>query len=200
MVDLRCSVVSVSMVVGGPGAPWCRPPVGRPSRLDPCMPSQFGVGRLACGLFMVASLLPQRFGWCTVVLAAVWSACSSLGLFCCCRHCRVLGCPVDDVCTVGPFVRRPACAQPVMVSGCDLGLAVAGMSDAGFVVLRPACGRRVALVCRRCSRTWLACRGLRCWAHWFGRLCARRVWMCGCRVVPGVMHGRFCCRGVFCAA
>ena len=104
-----------------------------------------------------------------VVAAGVWlvhgcvgrrmSACSSLGLFCCCEHCRVLGCRVDALWAVGSFVRRPACAQPVMVSHCCLGLAVAGMSDAGFVVLRPGCGRHVALVRRRRSRTQTACRG-----------------------------------------
>ena len=171
MVELRCSVVSVGMVVDGCGTPWCRPPLGCRFRLDPCMAGWFGVGRLACGLFMVASLLPQRFGWCMVVLAAVWSAGSSLGLFCCCRHCRLLGCRVDDVCAIGSFVQRPAC----LVSRCGLGLAVAGMSDAGFVVLRPGCGRRVVLVRRPRSRTRSAWRGLRCCPHWFSRLCARRV-------------------------
>ena len=57
----------------------------------------FGVGRLACALFIVTSLLLHRFGWCMVVLAALGSACSLLGLFCCCRCCRVLGCRLDDV-------------------------------------------------------------------------------------------------------
>ena len=60
----------------------------------------------ACVLsvYRVASLLLQRFGWCFVVLAASWSACSSLGLFCCCQRCRVLG-------SAWSFVQRPA--QPV---------------------------------------------------------------------------------------
>ena len=191
MVELRCSVVSMGMVVGGRGAPCCRQPVGRRSRFDPCMPGGFDVGRLACGLFMVASLLLQRFGWCIVVLAALWSACSSLGLFCCCRRCRVLG-------SVGSFVRRSV--QPVMVSRRGLGLVVASMSDAGFVVLRPGCSRRIMLVCRRRSRMRSAFRRLRCCPHWFGRLCARHVWVCGCRVVASVTRGRFCCRGVVCAA
>ena len=70
MAELRCAVVSVGMVIGGPGSPWRRQPVGRRSRIDPCMPGWFDVGRLACGLFMVASLLPQLFGWCLGVLAA----------------------------------------------------------------------------------------------------------------------------------
>ena len=122
MVELRCAVVSVGIVVGGPGSPLCRQPVGRRSRFDPCMPSWFHVGRLACGLFMVASLLPQLFGWCMGVLAALGPACSSLGFFCCCRHCRVLGCRVDNVCAVGSFVRRSACAQPVMVTRRGLGV------------------------------------------------------------------------------
>ena len=176
MVELRCTVVSVGMVVGGRGAPWCCQPVGRRSCFDPCMPSWFGVGRLACGLSMVVSLFLQLSGWCLVVLAALWSACSWFGLFCCCWRCHVLGCCVDNLCSVGSFARRPACAQPVMVSRCVLGLALAGMSDAGFVVLRPGCGRRVVLV-RRCrSRTRSACRGLCCRPHWVGRPCAPRVW------------------------
>ena len=54
MAELRCSVASVGMVVGGPGSPWCRQPVGRRSRIDPCMPGWFDVGRLACGLLMIA--------------------------------------------------------------------------------------------------------------------------------------------------
>ena len=73
----------VDMVVGGRGTPRCCQPVGRRSCFDPCMPGKFGVGRLACGLFMVMSWLLQRFCWCTVVLATSWSACLSLGLFCC---------------------------------------------------------------------------------------------------------------------
>ena len=191
MVELRCSVVSVGMVVGGRGAPWCRQPVQRRSCFNPCMPGGFGVGRLACGLFLVASLLLQRFGWCMVVLAALWSACSSLGLFCCCRRCCVLG-------SVASFVRRPA--QPVMVSRSGLGLVVAGMSNVEFVVLRPGCSQRVVLVRSRRSRTRTACRGLHCCPHWFGGLCARRIWVCGGRDVASVSRGRFRCHGVVCAA
>ena len=91
MVKLRCSVVFVGMVVGARGAACGRLPMGRRSRFDPCMPGRLGVGQLACGMFMVTSLLLLRFGWCMVVLAASWSAFSSLGLFCCCQRCRVLG-------------------------------------------------------------------------------------------------------------
>ena len=183
--------MSVGIVVGGRGAPWCRKPVGRRFRFDPCMPGGFGVCRLACGLFMTAPLLPQRFGWCMVVLGALWSACSSLGLFCCCWRCRVLG-------SVGYFGRRPV--QPVTVSRRGLGLVVAVMSDAGFLVLRPGCSWRVVLVRRRRSSTRLACRGSRCCPHWFGRLCARLVWVCRCCVVASVTLGRFGCRGLVCAA
>ena len=56
MVELRCAVVSVGMVVGGPGSPSCRQPVGRRSRIDPCMSCWFDVGRLACGLLIVVSV------------------------------------------------------------------------------------------------------------------------------------------------
>ena len=78
MVELSCSVVFVGMVVGRRGPSWCRQSVGGRSRFDPCMPGQFGVGRLACGLFMVTSCPVQWFCWCVVVLAASWSACLAL--------------------------------------------------------------------------------------------------------------------------
>ena len=118
MVGLRCTVLSVGMVVGGPVSLWRRQPVGRRSHIDPCMSGWFDAGRLVCGLFVVVPLSRQPFGLCLGVLAALWSACSSLGFFCCCRRCRVLGRQVDDVCAVGSFVQRSACAQPVMVSHC----------------------------------------------------------------------------------
>ena len=121
MVELRCACVSVGLVVGGRGSPWCRQPVGHRSRIDPCMSGWFDVGRLASGLFTVASLLPQLFGWCLGMSSALWSACASLVSFCCCRRCRILSCCVDDVCAVGSFVRRSACARPVMVSCSGLG-------------------------------------------------------------------------------
>ena len=78
MAELRCSVVFVGMVADGGGAAGCRRPVRRRSRLDPCMPAYFGVGRLARGLFMVKLWLLQRFSWCMVVLAASWLACLAL--------------------------------------------------------------------------------------------------------------------------
>ena len=72
--DGRVTFLFVGMVVGGRGAPWCRQPVGRRSRFDPCTPGWFGVGRLACGLFMVKWRLQLRCGLRAVVLAASWSA------------------------------------------------------------------------------------------------------------------------------
>ena len=56
MVELRCSVVFVGMVVGGHGAACCRQLIGRRSHFDPCMQGRLGVGRLACGLLIVGSL------------------------------------------------------------------------------------------------------------------------------------------------
>ena len=87
----------VGMVVGGRGATCCHQAMGPRSCFDPCMPGLSGVGRLACDLFIIALLLLQQFGWCMVVLAASWSACSSLGPFCCCQRCRILG-------SIGSFV------------------------------------------------------------------------------------------------
>ena len=43
-------------VVGERGAACCRHPMGRRFRFDPCIPGRSGVGRLACGLFIVGSL------------------------------------------------------------------------------------------------------------------------------------------------
>ena len=62
MVESRCSVVFLCMVVIGRGAPRCRHLVGRVSRFDPCTPGWFGVGRLACGLFTVMWRLQLRCG------------------------------------------------------------------------------------------------------------------------------------------
>ena len=85
VVELRCSDVSVGMVVSGRGAPWCSQPAGRCCHFDPRMPGWFDVGRLACGPFMIWLLFLEQFGWCLVVLAAVWPACSPSGLMRCCR-------------------------------------------------------------------------------------------------------------------
>ena len=74
MVELRCSVAFVGMVVSGRGAPRCRHSVGRRSCFDTCRPGWFGVGWLACGLFTVIWRLQLRCGCCTVVVAASWSA------------------------------------------------------------------------------------------------------------------------------
>ena len=180
MVELWCSVVFVGMVDGGRGAACFRQPMERCSRFDPWMPGRLGVGRSACGLFMVASLLLQRVCWCMV------------GLF-----------------VVGYFLLLPARSRPALnrvlrvkarASRRGLGLVLAGMSDTGFVVLRPGCSRRVVSVRRRRSRARAARRGLHGCPHWLGRLCARRVWVCGCRVVASVTRGQFCCRVVVCAA
>ena len=85
MVESRCSVLFVGIVVGGRGAPGCGKAVGRLSRFDPCTPGWFAVGRLACGLFTVRLRLQLRCGWCAIVL----SASSSAWLVCvpsrCCR-------------------------------------------------------------------------------------------------------------------
>ena len=70
IVESRCSVLFVGMVVGGRGAPWCHRPVARRSRCDPFTPGWLGVGRLACGLFAVRLRLQLRCGWCAVVFAA----------------------------------------------------------------------------------------------------------------------------------
>ena len=67
MVESRRCGVFPGMVVGGRGASWCRQPMGCPSRFGPCMPGWFGVGRLACGLFIVGWLFLQHFGWYQVV-------------------------------------------------------------------------------------------------------------------------------------
>ena len=56
MVELRCVIVFVGVVVGGRGAPWCHQPWGRCSRYDPCMSGWFGVGLFAFGLFAVRVL------------------------------------------------------------------------------------------------------------------------------------------------
>ena len=151
MVELWCSVVSVGMVVDGRCALWCRHPLGRRSCFDPCMPGQFGVGLLLCGLFMVGLLFLQRFHWCMVVLAALWSACSPLLLL---RYSR----------------RRRSRMLSMQSSRPFLGFVVAGLSDVVFILLPTECAWRVALVLCSQSRNWSACLGLRCGSHGPGRL------------------------------
>ena len=56
MVESPHSGAFVGMVAGGPGAAYCRQPMGRRSRFNPCMPGRLSVGWLACGLFIVGSL------------------------------------------------------------------------------------------------------------------------------------------------
>ena len=118
MVELRCSVVSVAMVVGGRGAAWCRPPAERRSGFDPCMPGYFGVDLYSCGLFAVGSPFLQRFRWCMVVLAALRSAFLPLGLSRCSRRWR-------------------SRMLSLLSSRLFLGFVAAGLSDAVFIVLRP---------------------------------------------------------------
>ena len=149
MVESRRCGAFVGMVAGGRGASCCRQPMGRRSRFDPCMPGRFGVGRLACGLFIVGLFFMQQFGWDPVVSAVLWSACASWGrLRCSPRRCsRMLS---------------------FLSSRLVLRFVVAGQSDVA-VVLRPWCARRVMLV-RRCRGRQLSARpGLRAGPHGPGR-------------------------------
>ena len=66
--------VAVFCCVRGYGRWWACQPIGRRFPLDPCTPGWFGVGRLACGLFTVKWWLQLWCGWCSVVVAASWSA------------------------------------------------------------------------------------------------------------------------------
>ena len=61
MVESWCSVVLVGMAVDRRSAACCRQPMGRCCRFDPCMPGDFGVGWLVCGLFIVGSLSCSSF-------------------------------------------------------------------------------------------------------------------------------------------
>ena len=140
MVESRHCGAFLGMVVGGRGASWCRQPMGRRSRSDPCMPGCFGVRRPACGLFIVRSFFLQRFGWYPVVSAALCSACASWGpLRCSPRRCSQMLSLLSS-----RLVRR---------------FAVAGLSDVA-VVVRPGRARRVVLVRCRHGRQWLARPGL----------------------------------------
>ena len=141
MVELRRCVVSVGMVVGRRGAPWCRQPTGRCSRLDFCTPGWSGSGRLACGLFIFGSFSLQLFGWYMVVLATLRSVCSSWGLWRC-------------------SPRRCSRMLSLLSSRLVLRLVAAGLSDVAVIVLQPGRARRVVLVRGRRSCQWLACLGL----------------------------------------
>ena len=109
MVESWCSVVLVGMAVGGRGAACCRQPMGRRSRFNPCMPGRLGVGRLACGLFIVGSLScssligsrscsPRRCSWTRFLLSSRISSEGCGGLPVRCGLCVPTGaCPVRDV-------------------------------------------------------------------------------------------------------
>ena len=88
----------VGTVVGGRGSPLCRQPVGRRSRTGPYTFGQFGVGRRACGLFMVTSCPLQWFCWCAVVLAASWLVCSALVSWRCSERLRSRICCAQVLC------------------------------------------------------------------------------------------------------
>ena len=92
MVESRRCGVFVGRVTGGRGALCCCQPMGSGSRFDPCMPCRFGVGRLACGLFIVGLFFVQQFDWYPVLSAVLWSACASWGRLRCspCRCSRTL--------------------------------------------------------------------------------------------------------------
>ena len=139
MVESQRCRAFVGMVASRHGASCCCQPMGRRSRFDPCMPDQFGVGWLACGLFTVESFFLQQFGRYPVVSAALWSACASWGQLSC-------------------SPRRCSRMSSFLSSRFVLGFAVAGLSDV-VVVLRPGRAPRVVLV-RRCrGRQWSARRG-----------------------------------------
>ena len=176
MVELRRCVAFLGMVVDGRRASWCRQPKGRRLPLGPCMPGWFGVGRLACGLFIVGSFSLQPFGWYMVVLAVLWSACSSWG---------------PSRCGLRQRSRMLSFLSFELV----LRFAVTGLSNVPVIVARPGCVRRVVLVCRRRSRQWSACPGLCGGPYGLGwpRLIAvgrplRRLFPVGC-VLPRLL----CC-------
>ena len=136
MIESRRSGAFVGTVAGGRGASWCRQPMERRSLFDPCMPGWFGVGRLACGLFIVGSFFLQQFGWYPAVAAALWSAGAPWGRFPCSpRRCsRALSWLSSRL------------VQRFVVSG-PPGVAV---------LVHPGRTRRVVLVRRRRGRQWSA--------------------------------------------
>ena len=133
----RCGAF-VGMVIGGRGASWCSQPMGRRSRLDPCMPGWFGFDRLAFRLFIVTSSFRQQLGWYTVGLAALLSVCSSSGELRC-------------------SPRRQSWMLSLLSSRLVLMFVVAGLSNVAVVVLRLRRAQRVVLVCRCRGRQWYAC-------------------------------------------
>ena len=96
---------------------------GTPSRLDPCMPGWFDVGRL----FIVGSSLLQQFDWYVVVLAALWSACASWGQLRC-------------------SPRRGSRMLSLLSSRLLPRFVAAGLSNVAVIVLRPGHARRIVLV------------------------------------------------------
>ena len=102
------------------------------SRTGPCMSGQFGVGRRACGLFMVTSCPLQWFCWCAVVLVASWSVSSGLASWRCSGRLRSWICCVQVFCLLwcwlvpvawgrhGSFLLcavSPTWGRKVMISG-----------------------------------------------------------------------------------
>ena len=140
MVESRRCAAFVGMVADKHGTSLCRQPTLCRSRFDPCMAGWFGVGRLACGLFIVWSFFLQQFGWYPAGSATLWSACAFRGrLRRTPRHCgRVLSWLSSRL--LWRFVES-------------------GLSDVA-VMVRPGQARRVVLVRRRRYRQWLARPGL----------------------------------------
>ena len=129
------------MVFGGRGASWCGQPMGGRSLFYPCMPGWMGVGRPVCRLYIVGSFFLQQFGWYTVVLPALWSACASWGRLRC-------------------SPRQSSRMLSLLSFRLVLRFAVASMSDVAVIALRPGRARRVVLVRRRRGHQWSACLGL----------------------------------------
>ena len=125
------------MVACGRGASCCHRPMGCCSCFTPSMSGRFGVGRLACGLFIV-------------------------GLFFCSSLVGPRLCQPSH----GRLVRRGVnCAAArarmllLLSSPLVMRFVVAGLSDV-VVVLRSRCARRIVLVRDRCGSQWSARPGL----------------------------------------
>ena len=117
------------------------PTHGTPFPFRPVHAWLFGVGRLACGLFIVGSFSLQQFGWYMVVLAALRPACSLWGLSRC-------------------SPRRRSQMLSLLSSRLVLRFVAAGLSDVAVIAFRPGCARRVVFVRRCFSCQWSACLGL----------------------------------------